>query len=197
MLQANTTIGSYANNKHFRDAVLARMDGKFPEYTSLTPYIPVTRHVSPPSILGNMASQLIQHTTGRPFHADVLTSIGGGFPEYMAKSPSTLRSLDKERYEVMATGYFKRITGDIYSSKKLLVRGAQFARTHNTEVFMRTRKPRSVEKQSNRAEFFGLSDKARGQDVPHSSPENSPLERTPLTAFAASPPSGVPLNYVR
>lgn len=97
----------------------------------------------------------------------------------------------------MATGYSKRIAVDIYSSKNLLVCGAQFARTHNTLVFMRTRKPRSVEEQANPAEIFGLRDKTHGQNVPHSSPENRLLERTPLTAFVASPPSGVPLNLIR
>ena len=177
--------------------MFASVDGVNPGYTAFTPHILAPRHVFVPSIPGNNLSTQPKTLLNRPFSAEALDRMDGGFPEWMAKSPSTLRSLDKERYEVMATGYFKRITGDIYSSKKLLVCGAQFARTHNTEVFMRTRKPRSVEKQSNRAEFFGLSDKARGQDVPHSSPENSPLERTPLTAFAASPPSGVPLNYVR
>jgi len=37
--------------------------------------------------------------------------------------------------------------------------GAQFARTHNTEVFMRTRKPRSVERQTKPSGIFGIGHK--------------------------------------
>lgn len=52
-------------------------------------------------------------------------------------------------------GYSKRGTVDTYSRENLLVCGAQFARTHNTVVFLRTRKPRSVERQTKPAVIFG------------------------------------------
>lgn len=56
----------------------------------------------------------------------------------------------------MATGRYKRNTGCLYSRENLLVCGAQFARTHNTLVFMRTRKPRSVERQKKPPAGFGF-----------------------------------------
>ncbi len=54
------------------------------------------------------------------------------------------------------TEHSRRTPVDIYSPKNLLVCGAQFARTHNTVVFMRTRKPRSVERQTKPAVIFGF-----------------------------------------
>ena len=56
----------------------------------------------------------------------------------------------------MPTEHCKPDTVNIYSRENLLVCGAQFARTHNTEVFMRTRKPRSVERQTKPAEILGI-----------------------------------------
>ena len=54
----------------------------------------------------------------------------------------------------MATEHYNQNTGCLYSLKNLLVCGAQFARTHNTLVFMRTRKPRSVERQKKPPAFL-------------------------------------------
>lgn len=71
--------------------MFASVDGASPGYMALTPRILAPRHVSPPSILGN---NLIIHSpncSGWPSSPDALARMDGGFPEYMAKTPSTLR----------------------------------------------------------------------------------------------------------
>jgi hypothetical protein len=76
-------------------------------------------------------------------------------PGYWPEMASTKRSQTKTATP-MATGHYKRNTGCLYSRENLLVCGAQFARTHNTLVFMRTRKPRSVERQKKPPAGFGF-----------------------------------------
>jgi len=75
----------------FGDAMFASVDGAEPRYMALAPHILAPRHVSPPSILGNNMSPPAQRTTGCGFQADTLSSMDGCKPEYLAKSPSTLR----------------------------------------------------------------------------------------------------------
>ena len=71
--------------------MFARVDGALPGYTALTPHMLGMRHVSSPSIPGNDLVLPPQHTAGRHSSTDVRASMDGGFPEYMARSPSTLR----------------------------------------------------------------------------------------------------------
>ena len=75
-----------------------------------------------------------------------LRAAAAGYPERSQTKTAT----------PMATGHYKRNTGCLYSRENLLVCGAQFARTHNTLVFMRTRKPRSVERQKKPPAGFGF-----------------------------------------
>lgn len=61
------------------------------EWMALTPHIRVLRHVSLPSILGNMLTTFTLRRPGLPSSADTPVRMAGGFPEYMAITPSTLR----------------------------------------------------------------------------------------------------------
>ena len=71
--------------------MFARIDGASPEYMALAPHILAPRHVSPPSILGNMSPFISQSRSGCPSSPEVLTRMDGSFPGWMAKMPSTLR----------------------------------------------------------------------------------------------------------
>lgn len=71
--------------------MFARVHGALPEYTALMPHMPGMRHVSSPSIPGNNLALPPQPTAGQHSSTDVRASMDGGFPENMAKSPSTLR----------------------------------------------------------------------------------------------------------
>jgi hypothetical protein len=75
----------------FGGAMVAKLFGALPEYTALTPHMLGMRHVSSPSILGSNVVFPPQPTAGRHSSTDVRARMDGGFPEYMAKSPSTLR----------------------------------------------------------------------------------------------------------
>jgi len=75
----------------FEGAMFASIDGAHPGYMALTPHIPAPRHVSPPSILGNKLLAGSEERSGWPSSAKVGARMDGGSPEYMAKSPSTLR----------------------------------------------------------------------------------------------------------
>ncbi len=63
------------------------------------PHMPGIRHVSSPSIPGNDLVLPPQPMAGRHSSTDVRASMDGGFPEYMAKSPSTLRWASKAKDE--------------------------------------------------------------------------------------------------
>jgi hypothetical protein len=71
--------------------MFARVDGASPGYMAFTPHILAARRVSPPSILGNNWVAHSQSRSGGPFSTKALAWIDGGFPEYMAETPSTLR----------------------------------------------------------------------------------------------------------
>ena len=67
------------------------IDGASPGYTALTPHILAPRHISPPSILGKHLAANPKTRSGRPSSPEVLPRMDGRFPEYTAKTPSTLR----------------------------------------------------------------------------------------------------------
>jgi len=71
--------------------MFARVYGVLPEYMALVPHMLDMRHVSSPPILGNYLALPPKPTAGGHCSTDVRASMDGGFPEYMAKSPSTLR----------------------------------------------------------------------------------------------------------
>ena len=71
--------------------MFARIDGAHPEYTARTPHILAPRRISLPSILGNMLPISLQNRAGWPFPLEELARIDDCFPEWMAKTPSTLR----------------------------------------------------------------------------------------------------------
>jgi hypothetical protein len=71
--------------------MFARVYGVLPEYTALMPHMLGMRHVSSPSIPENNLVLPPQRTAGRHSSTDVQACMDFGFPEYMAKSPSTLR----------------------------------------------------------------------------------------------------------
>jgi hypothetical protein len=70
--------------------MFASVDGANPGYMALAPHILAPRHVSSPSILGNSPLVFLDRT-GWPLSAEAPTRMDGGFPECMAKMPSTLR----------------------------------------------------------------------------------------------------------
>lgn len=71
--------------------MFAKVDDALPGDTALMPHFPGQRHLSSPSIPGNTLVLPPQPMPGRHSSTDVWASMDGGFPEYMAKSPSTLR----------------------------------------------------------------------------------------------------------
>jgi len=71
--------------------MFASIDGANPEYMALAPHILTRCHVSPPSILGNIFGNHSTSLAGWASSAEALNRMDGGFTEWMAKSPSTLR----------------------------------------------------------------------------------------------------------
>lgn len=71
--------------------MFATVDGGSSGYMAFTPDIPAPCHVLPPSILGNDLVIHLQNRSGRPASAEALARMDGCFPEWMAKTPSTLR----------------------------------------------------------------------------------------------------------
>ena len=88
---------------------------------------------------------------------------------------------------------FIRKVADLYNVKKLLMCGAQFARTHNTAgIDADTQAALRMKSEIFQVNCpkFALN---TGLDVaPHSISENAALERTPFTSFTALPLRGVP-----
>jgi hypothetical protein len=75
----------------FGNAMFARIGGEHPGYMARTPHILAPRNVSPPSILGDNRVAHSRRCSSWPFSAEALARIDGGFPEYRAETPSTLR----------------------------------------------------------------------------------------------------------
>ena len=71
--------------------MFASVDGVNPGYTAFAPHILAPRHAFVPSIPGNNLPTQPKTLLSRPFSAEALDRMDGGFPEWMAKSPSTLR----------------------------------------------------------------------------------------------------------
>jgi hypothetical protein len=71
--------------------MFASVDGVNRGYTAFAPHILAPRHVFVPSIPGNNLSTQPKALLNRPSSAEVQDRMDGCFPEWMAKSPSTLR----------------------------------------------------------------------------------------------------------
>ena len=82
----------------FATAMPANGYGLVPEYTSAMLRTLRPRHVSPPSILGNNPAIRSANHSGWPTSAEAPARVDGVSAEYAAYTPSTSRSLDKERY---------------------------------------------------------------------------------------------------